>query len=200
MRLPSLLLTSGLSLSACSHPSLLAELTGSTRGPRVLSGESKVSWSVEEGGVSWTELSIYAVQTQLRVASDDTCTLVVVGTLDVSSSFYRDEDPRETEARYEVDDAWRCALIEDEADGFAFVVLDDESEVQRYRCRSRQYPDKPAPALVCVPELSHDGWAWKDPLPGYLRLPLVLTHSGQIHAEVWGQQERATTVEDIDVW
>jgi hypothetical protein len=193
------ILVVGLAGAACARSSPIATLTGSDGEPASFRGESTVSWRVYERGVSWTEHTTYALEIELRLGSADSGTLRVVGTRETTSAFLMDED-REPESSSDlVDHSWRVAVVEDAGDGIELDVLDDGDRVQAYRCRARSYPDKPAPVLVCAPQLAHDGLAWEDPLPAYLRLPLVLTHRGRVHVELAGEQGRATTVDDIDV-
>lgn len=163
------------------------------------SGRVELAFTIHDRGVAHVTSLRYALDAELEVGPDRRVTLRVRGTLDRTASFMvppggvRDEG----RARLEIDETHRGTVVQDDRDALVVELDPDARGVShRWRCaRTRErVGDRDRALLRCEGATPHTGLPWRDPLPAYLRAPMVLARGGGVRADVTASQGHAASV------
>lgn len=164
--------------------------------PVTLVGQSETTWRVFEPGVSWTENTTSNLRISLTVKADGRASLLVRGHRTIESSFRTADGSGDPErSSHEVDDRWSGRLRRGDPARLEIRERDeDEAPAQVYRCARDDIGGSEIPRVRCTPTIPNAGEPWEDPLPAYLRLPLVLGRGQPVHTWISGEQGQAPSV------
>jgi hypothetical protein len=153
----------------------------------------ELNFSVHDRGVGYHESNEYELAVDLMLPPAGPGTLKVRGTLEHKSMHLRPSDPHGTESRnFPVDDSLK---VERSGRELRVRGLKPRQE-QTFACARQRVPvdDKPTAVLWCRPTTRYTGLPWSDPLPHWLRVPLVFPVEGELRAEISASHESAPRV------
>ena len=162
-------------------------------------GRVDLAFTIHDRGVAHVTNLRYALDAELEVGPRRRATLRVRGTLDRSAAFMvppggvRDEG----RAPLAIDETHRGTVVQNDRDALVVELDPDARGVShRWRCaRTRErVGDRDRALLRCEGATPHTGLPWRDPLPAYLRAPMVLARGGGVRADVHASQDHSASV------
>lgn len=162
-------------------------------------GRVVLAFTIHDRGVAHVSNLHYALDAELEVGPDRRATLRVRGTLERTAAFLVPPGGlrEEGRARLEIDQTHRGTIVQDDRDAFVVQLDPDARGVSHpWRCaRTRERVGERDRALLrCEGATPHTGLPWRDPLPAYLRAPMVLARGGGVRADVTASQDHGASV------
>jgi hypothetical protein len=167
-----------------------------------LRGQIDLHFIIRERGVAYYKTSQDHLQLELSFAADGAATLVVTGRGEESASFLGPPgQERATRSSNTTTDRWTgrarrtatATIVELEITTRHPHAPPDKLTL---RCERDATPPPPdvGPLMRCTPTERFRGMPWRDPLPHYARVPLVLAELGMVLTSVFGDHEQEARV------
>jgi hypothetical protein len=161
--------------------------------PGTYRGQLELHFTMREGGVGYHQSSEYKLALELTLTPAGSGTLKAHGVLRWSSAFLEPTGPARAQSdQVEINDT---AKVE-RSGGRLRVRLEQNRPEQIFECGRERVTveEKSIAVLRCRPLTTYTGMPWSDPLPPWLRAPLVFAVDGNVCAQVLSEPKSASTV------
>lgn len=204
-----------LSLQACGGPSL-PPLTGigtsAGKSPRAIPGDTRavlakgvwrseveLDWVVQDKGTSYVDRSKSRLWFELAVDENRSFVLrvhwepQVVGAGGVELGPYSAQRGRSTVQGHAITDSWRGRITEVDRETRLHIDA-GRKDLATLEFRCAWVRDDVVDYVHCAPMRAYEDAPSKDPLPSYLRTPLVFVPEGRLMAHIHGDHRGQSVV------
>jgi len=154
----------------------------------VLHAEVALRWTVRDRGTAYLQVTESRLEEALDVTAPDTAVLTVRQHASTRGRFLV-ADAGVDESRGVTEETWRGDIRRDAGQ----LILRRGALAQEYQCRA--HVEGGRDYVYCTPIAGFRGMPWNDPLPAYLRVPLIFparTEKTSIRVDGDHQQQRVS--------